>query len=405
MKILMVVSYFIPEIGSAAHVYFDLARAFVKKGHEVDVLTSYPREFNLGREDVGKKFPLKETIDGVRIHRCKHYAKRDNIVLRGLEHFLLSRYYFKRFKKIDKKFDVCLIYIPPLPLYYFARKIKRYSDVPSVLNYQDFHPQELTDVGVMKNWLMIKIMKYIERKSYKNADYITVLSKGGVDYVVERGGDPNKIKHIYNGVLLSDFEKYRVKKDFKKKEGIEDKFLISYAGILSPFQGVDNILDAAKRFNGSHELIFYIVGDGMNRNHLENRIRDEQILNVKLLPFQPRDEYFNIINSSDISLVSLDNRMNAPCLPGKLINLMGLEQPIIASVPYESEASYVVKKGECGIIVESGDTDGLTGAILKLRNSPESRKNMGLRGKTFLERNMNLEENVIKYEHLFNSII
>jgi len=405
MKILMVVSYFIPEIGSAAHVYFDLARAFVKKGHGVDVLTSYPREFNLGREDMGKKFPLEETIDGVRIHRCKHYAKRDNIVLRGLEHFLLSRYYFKRFKKIDKKFDVCLIYIPPLPLYYFARKIKRYSGIPSVLNYQDFHPQELTDVGVMKNWLMIKIMKHIERKSYKNADYIAVLSKGGVDYIIQRGGDPNKIKHIYNGVLLSDFEKYQAKKDFKKKEGIEDKVLISYAGILSPFQGVDNILDVAKRFNGSNDIIFYIVGDGMNKNHLEKRIRDEHISNVKLLPFQPRDEYFNIVNSSDISIVSLDNRMKAPCLPGKLINLMGLEQPIIASVPYESEAAYVVKKAECGIIVKPEDTDGLTEAILKLRNSPKSRKNMELRGKTFLERNMNLERNTEKYEKIFDTII
>ena len=43
MKILMVVAYFVPEIGSAAHIYFDLAKTFVKKGHEVDVITSYPR--------------------------------------------------------------------------------------------------------------------------------------------------------------------------------------------------------------------------------------------------------------------------------------------------------------------------------------------------------------------------
>lgn len=45
MKILMVVAYFIPEIGSAAHIYYDLAKAFVKRGHEVDVITSYPRDF------------------------------------------------------------------------------------------------------------------------------------------------------------------------------------------------------------------------------------------------------------------------------------------------------------------------------------------------------------------------
>ncbi|MCK4736597.1 MAG: glycosyltransferase family 4 protein, partial [Methanophagales archaeon] len=330
MKILMIVAYFVPEIASAAHVYFDLARAFVKRGYEVDIIASYPRKFNLDKNDANKEFPLEETIEGIRVHRCKHLAKRDNIAMRGLEHFLLPKYYFRTYRQIGKKFDACLIYIPPLPLYYFARRIKKYDGTPSVLNYQDFHPQELTDVGVMKNKLMIKIMKYIEKQSYKNADYITVISNGGIDYVVKRGGNPNKIKHIYNGVLLSDFEKYLMKKDFKKKEGVENKILISYAGILSPFQGIDNILDATKKLRGYEDLIFYIVGDGMLKNHLGYRIRDGKIFNVKLLPLQPREEYFNIVNSSDISTVSLDDRMKAPCLPGKLINLLALKQPIIA---------------------------------------------------------------------------
>ena len=403
MKILIVVAYFVPEIASAAHVYFDLARAFVKKGHEVDIITSYPRKFNLSKNDADKEFSLEETIDGIRVHRCKHLAKRDNIVLRGLEHFLLPRYYFKTYRQIGKKFDVCLMYIPPLPLYYFARKIKRHDGTPSVLNYQDFHPQELTDVGVMKNKLMIKIMEYIEKKSYKNADYITVLSKGGIDYVVKKGGDPNKIKHIYNGVLLSDFERYQMKKDFKKKEGVENKILISYSGILSPFQGVGNILDAAKKLSDYEDLIFYIVGDGMLKNHLENRIRDEKIFSVKLLPLQPREEYFNIINSSDISTVSLDDRMKAPCLPGKLINLLALKQPIIAIVPNDSETARVIQKAKCGVVVEPGNTEELERTILKLKGNPEFREELGENGRKFLEENMILEKNVAVYEEIFNS--
>ena len=405
MKILLVVANFIPEIGSAAHIYFDLAKAFVKMGHKVDVITSYPRDFYLDKSDLGKNFSVEEIIGGINVHRSKcTLAKRDNIVFRGLEHFLVPTNYFKTYRQLGKKFDVCLIYIPPLPLYYFARKIKRYDGTPSVLNYQDFHPQELTDVGVMKNKLMIKIMGHIERKSYKNADYITVLSKGGIDYVVNKGGDPAKIKHIYNGVLLSDFENYLAKKDFKNSEKIEDKFLISYAGILSPFQGIDNILDAAKNLLEYADIIFYMVGDGMIKNHLERRIEEEKISNVRLLPLQPRDEYFNIINSSDISIISLDDRMKAPCLPGKLINLLGMRQPIIASVPSDSEAAYVVKKAGCGIATEPGNIEQLAKEIIKLKGDLELRKEMGVKGRKFLEEKMNLEKNVAVYEHIFKSI-
>lgn len=398
----MIVSYFIPELGSAAHTYFDLARAFVKKDHEVDVITSYPREFNLDKADISKEFPLQETIDGVNIHRCKHYAKRDNIVMRGVEHFLLSRHYFRKYKKVNKNFDMSLIYIPPLPLYYFSRKIKRYDGTPSVLNFQDFHPQELTDVEVMKNRFMIKIMQRIERKSYKYADFITVLSYGGIEYVVKRGGNPKKIKHIYNGVHLEDFKK--IKKDFKKKEGIENKFLISYAGILSPFQGVDNILDVAKKLIGDKNLVFYIVGDGMIKNQLEKRIRDEKISNTKLLPLQSRDEYLNIINSSDLSFISLDSRMKAPCLPGKLLNLMGVKQPIIAIVPTNSEAAFLVKKAECGFVVRPGDVDQLSKRIIELKKNPELRNKLANKGNLFLKENMDLDKIVLIYEQIFNSL-
>ena len=405
MKILLVVANFIPEIGSAAHVYFDLARAFVNRGYEVDVITSYPRTFNLNDNDRLIEFPLDETIDSIHVHRVKHPHTRDNIIIRGLEHFLLPRYYFKKYRELGKKFDICLLYIPPLPLYYLAKKIKQYDHTPSILNFQDFYPQELTDVGVLKNPIMIKILKHIERKAYSNADYITVLSHGGIDYIVQRGGNPGKISHIYNGVLLSDYERFFKKEDFKKKEGIEGKFLISYAGILSPFQGIDNILDVAQQLTDHPEIIFYIVGDGMIKEQLARRIADEDISNVRLLPLQPRKEYYNIINSSDVNLISLDNRMKAPCLPGKTINLFAARKPVIAIVGRDSETAYVMDSIHSNLVTVPGEISALKNAILHLKNDVNLRDEVGLKQKQFFLDNMNLEGNVITYERIIEKLI
>lgn len=62
MKILIVVAYFIPEIGSAAHIYYDLAKAFIKRSHEVDVITSYPREFNLEKKGMHRNLKRQNII-------------------------------------------------------------------------------------------------------------------------------------------------------------------------------------------------------------------------------------------------------------------------------------------------------------------------------------------------------
>lgn len=405
MKILIIVAYFIPEIGSASHVYYDLGKAFINRGHDVEVITSYPREFNLNREDIGKNYPLDEVIDGIRIHRCKHISLRDNILLRGVEHFLLPLYYFLTYRRLKKKFDVCLIYMPPLPLYYFARLLKKVDGTPSVLNYQDFHPQELTDVGVLKNGLMIKLLEFIERCSYENADHIVVLSQGGIDYVLQRGGDPKRLTHIYNGGLIEDYKNYLSSSSFKETNGLQEKFLVTYAGILSPFQGVDNILDAAKELIEFGDILFYIVGDGIIKEHLELRIINEKISNVKLIPYQQRRVYFDIINSSDIAIISLDNRMQAPCLPGKIINLVALGKPIIALVPVNSECAKVVRKWNFGKIAQPNNAEGLKNIVLMLKDNKKRLNKLGLNGKKFFNSNMDLNRTILEFENVFESVI
>lgn len=404
MRTLIVVSNFIPEIGSAAHLYFDLAQALIKKGHEVDVITSYPRGFNTCNGELGD-CPLHEVIGEIRIHRCDHRSKRDNMFLRGMEHFIIPWHYYRQYRKLDKKFDVCLIYIPPLPLYYLASFIKRYDGTPSVLNFQDFHPQELIDVGVMKNRLAIKIMEHIEKRSYQNADHITTISDGGIEYIKNKGCGHGRLTTIYNGTLLSALSRSSSNNDFKEREGIKEKALISYAGILSPFQGIDNILDAAKLLGHEDGIQFYIIGDGISKSQLAARIQQEAIENVRMLPLQPRDEYYNIINSSDISLISLDGRMKAPCVPGKLANLLAAKKAIIAIVPASSETGRIIKRAGCGIVVEPGDTRGLEGAILRLINEPGLRSHLGEMGRVFLEQNMNMESCATQYENVFTDLI
>jgi len=403
MRILMVVPHFVPEIGSAAHIYFDLAKALRDRGHEVDVITSYPRRFYLNQKDADRDFPLDEEIEGVTVHRSMHSATRDSILLRGLEHFLLSGLYFRTFRKLKKKFDICLTYIPPLPLFSFAKKLKNYDGTPSILNYQDFHPQELTDVGVLKNKLMIKFMEWLERKSYNRADHISVITEGGASYVRERGCRHDRITHIYNSFSLNNYQ--NVPGDFKEREGIQGKFLVTYAGILSPFQGLDVILEAAKKLRDDPDLVIYIVGDGMIKDHLSAKVADEDISNVRLLPLQPRDAYLNIISSSDACLVSLDDRMKAPCLPGKMANILAARKAVVAPVPSDSETARVVRTGGFGIVVDPQSAQELEEAIRSLKGDPSLTKRLGENGFTFVRTNMDAEINAARYESLFKEVV
>lgn len=401
MRILIVISYFVPEIGSAAHAYYDLARSMVELGHEVSVVTSHPRPYNLSEEDRGKRYDSLSTIDGIEVIRVDNDVKRDSMISRGLEHFTLSRKFFKVIKGRKNDFDICLIHLPPLPLYKLGLKLRRTNGIPCVLNFQDFHPQELTDVGLLKNPILIWLMKMMERDACRKADHIVVLTPGGIDYLLAKGADSGRICHIYNGApdINLDIEP----SVFKKDQSIEDKFLVTYAGILSPFQGIDNILDAAKPLQNSG-VLFYIIGDGMIKSHIERRVAEERIENVVLFPMQKREMYVSIIRSSDISIVSLDSRMKAPCLPGKARTIMALGTPILALVP-ESETSRFITDTGCGIVVDPDDTELIVQTVLKMKNDREMLSRLGANGKRFASKELNSKQIAQQFVDVFEHVL
>lgn len=404
MDILLFIANFPPAIGSSSQIYYDLAKGFVRAGHTVDVITSYPRSYTLIDADKKRTFATDSVDDGISVHRVHHLSVRDNKILRGLEHFYLPMYFFREYLRIrkvrDKKFDICIIHVPPLPFYYLARMIKIYDGTPSILNFQDFHPQELTDVGFLKNPLLIKVLEFIERRAYNKADFITVPSPEGVEYVTRRGGCPEKIAVVYNPVSLAVVDSPEIHANFKIQEGIEDMFLVTYAGILSPFQGLDVILEVAKTLLEQKDIIFYIVGDGMTRCRLEQRVEDENISNVRIRPYVPRVEYLNIIKSTDVALITLDDRMLAPCLPGKTVNLMAMKKPIIAIVAEESETANIIRTAMCGLVTPSRNLNGICDALCQMKNDASLREGLGVCGRSYFINHMSQDVVLHQYEEI-----
>jgi colanic acid biosynthesis glycosyl transferase WcaI len=123
------------------------------------------------------------------------------------------------------------------------------------------------------------------------------------------------------------------------------------------------------------------------------------------MPLQPRDEYYNIINSSDINLISLDDRMKAPCVPGKTINLFAAGKPVIAIVAAESETACVMDLIHQDLVVRPGDVNALKNAIVRLKNDGSLRNAVGSAQRHFFEEQMSLEGNVLAYERIFEKVM
>ena len=405
MNVLLVVAYFYPEIGSASHLFFDLARGFIKKGHNVEVLTSYPRSYNIKHNKREKRYPTTDIYEGIKIHRSPNFQiPRDVIALRGLEHFIMPLLYLLRIRRI-KNIDMVIIYSPPLPLFLFGIFLKKLKNVPFILNVQDLYPQTVIDVGMLKGKLSIGFFEWLERKSYKDSDFVTAHSENNLDFIRKRGAKGKKSGLVYNWTDINSIIPGKKNNTFRKNNNIEDKFLISYAGIMSYHQDLKSIVKSAKYLEKYKNIMIYMVGDGVQKMQLESYVKKENIQNVEFLPMQEKDEYIRILQASDIGIVTLGKEVKTPVVPGKLINLMSASIPVLANVPVSSDAYKIVLKAKCGYVVEPGNPEDIANKILGMYESSEKTlKDMGKNGRKFVEREFSSELAVVKFEKIFENI-
>ena len=403
MNILILTEAFPPEIRSASHLLYELAESLVEKGFKVTVITRFPRDYinKIDKKYTGKLF-YRENMGEIKVIRLNSFSFFRHIPLvRGLSQFILSSLLVIG-GLVSGRQDIIFTYSPPLPLgisAYLLGKIKR---APFVFNVQDIFPQSVIDLGLLKSKVLIKISKAMEKFIYKKARYITVHSEGNRENIIYKNINPEKVIIIYNWVDTDLIKPTKNQdNDFKRKNNLSSKFVVSFAGVMGFAQGLDIVINCAELLKSYKDILFLLVGDGVKKEGLIKKTKDMQLNNIKFLPPQPKEIYPSILYASDICLATLDKSVKTPVVPAKLLNIMASSRPVVASMNLKGDAPKIIRDAKCGYCVKADDVEGFSKAILKLYNNPKLRGEFGMNGRKYVVEHFSRKVCIEKYEKLF----
>jgi len=423
MNVALLVNNFPPEIGSAADLFYQLALEFQDRGHSINVFTTETRYYNLGSSCM-EKYPLRGGLKGksllwnveqvrpmltvyrVRLLPLIYPRSGESVLLRKLEHVFQPLMFLKLIGRIAPS-DIILVYSPPLLLGYLGSVLGKILNIPTIINVQDIHPGSVIDAGLLKNPFAISFFEQIERQMYKYASAITVHSDGNKKIVIKHGADPQKVFVIFNACRIPSNELLHEGEYFRKKYSLEDKFIITYAGIMSFSQDLDTVVTAAKLlYNKLENVVFILAGNGPQRHELQLLAKKLEVHNILFLPFQEGDSYWRLLSASDVCLVSLKkSKVKTPVVPRKLEDIMAAGRPVIANVPLEGDVKKFIEKGNCGIAVEAENPRSLANVIQKIYNLPEeARLQYGRNGRAYAIQNFSPQVIASHYESLFASL-
>ncbi|MAG44581.1 hypothetical protein CL633_01700 [bacterium] len=414
--ILIICDVYPPEISSAAHLMQELAQGLYKNGYSTTVATTYP-QYYLSQNKPNQHYQINSSENGINIIRVKTLPlKRVNFIIRGISQLVLPFLFLKKVKKhIKEKIDIVIVYSPPLTLGIVGEKIKKYYQAKFILNLQDIFPQNAIDLGILKDRFLIKFFEWIEKNVYKKADLITFHSHGGRQFLIDRKGVfSDKIVTLHNWININSFQNLKQKISFRKKWGLKNKFIFVFGGIIGPAQGLELLVKIAKKISDLQDIIFLIVGDGIEKQKIQDLIKKYNLKNIIIKPFINKKDYPYLIQDSDIGIVCLNPANKTPFVPGKFLGYLAAGKPVLALLNHESDGFDLIKKAKCGWAINSDDIK--KGAELvrqiynmskaNISNSAYYQKNklnkLGHNGYVYALNNFSIQSCINKLEKLFH---
>jgi len=382
LKVLFLMTSF-PKNDS--NLYTDLAEEFKDKGHDVYVATILEKKY-------GGSTCIEER-NGLRVLRIKTgNLFKVNYIIKGITTLSLS-YLFK--KAINKnfnniRFDLVIYPSPPITLELVVSFLKKRDKCKTYLILRDIFPQNAVDLRMMSNNLIFKYFRKEEQRLYDISDHIGCMSRGNIDYVVKHNNvDPNKLELLCNWKRKNNLKNEVV--DYRKKYRLENKFVAIFGGKIGYAQELTFLLELAKIYKECKEIVFLIVGDGIERKKIENIVKKENLRNVLIKDPLPREEYDRLIRVCDIGLVNLSRNFTIPNFPSKAVDYFEAGIPILAAIDKNTDFGKLLEETKSGLWSETGDLKSYQKYFEKLLNDGSLRKEMGKNGRKFFESNLKVQ--------------
>jgi colanic acid biosynthesis glycosyl transferase WcaI len=267
-----------------------------------------------------------------------------------------------------------------------------------VFNIQDVFPDVVIELGILKNPALIKLARSIEKRCYKKADRITVLSED-LRANISRRTDPSKVRVIPNFVDTETIVPDNSDNSYRQEHGLGGKTVVMYAGNVGMSQSLDLMIAAAVASQDDPDLVYVINGGGAARKDLEVKARG--LSNVVFVDSQPIARLPELLAAGDIHVVLLKRGLARSSVPSKTFSILAAGRPFVASVDTGSEIASIAHRSGAGLAVPPEDAEAFTKAVLQLAGDPEERVEMGRRGRGFVEQWASPAAVAENYEELF----
>jgi glycosyltransferase involved in cell wall biosynthesis len=347
MHILYIFQYFATPKGNTTTRSYEFARRWVLAGHKVTMLTTTAQLTREEIEETKGRFIKKIVVEGIDVHAFKiPYSQKMGFIGRCIS-FLGFAFFSLYFVIFKKNVDVIFATSTPLTVGIPALAAKWIRRIPYVFEVRDQWPEIPVELGIIKNKAIIKLLFWFEKTIYKFSEAIIAASPGQAEGIRKVYPKVKYLEIVPNGCDINMFSPQIIGKNIREKYGWDNKLVLLHAGAMGKVNSLKFVIDAAEILQDKVDILFVLIGQGNQKELLENRARELNLNNVQILPPMPKKDLPEIFTAADVGLVIIGNY---PIIEhnsaNKFFDYLSAGKPVLLN--YSGWQREVIEKNEAG---------------------------------------------------------
>ncbi len=245
----------------------------------------------------------------------------------------------------------------------------------------------------------------LEKWLLNRSDGAISVCRGAVDIAKDEWGIRRDISVIPVAAPVHHIRPTGKSNPWSQRHGLADTLNIVYSGTLGIKHRPEFLSQLAAALRSRGDIRVIVISEGPGAEYLRQEKSAENLDNLLLFPFQPFEDYPNVLGTADIQITILDSEAGKYSLPSKCVSQLCSGKPQVAVVPLENDAARMIREADAGLVSQPDDYESFEGNIKALIDNRDQRTEFGQRGRLYVENKLEIGHLVAQYEQIMRRVI
>jgi len=229
-----------------------------------------------------------------------------------------------------------------------------------------------------------RLMRFLDRSACKMSDIVILDTEANIQYFRNELDLPDiNFKRLFVGADDRIF--------FPEQTiNSENHFNVMFIGKFIPLHGIEKIIEAASILKSETDIIFTLVGLGQLRSEIEDKINEQELVNIRLLDWIPYNQLSQKMAEADLLLgIFGDSDKAQRVIPNKLFQALGVGKPILTA---DTSAIRELLTADEHIFTSESTPVKIAEKIQFIRTHEKIRHTVSMNGYRFFQEKLSIEK-------------